>query len=58
MKKNQNTNQQANKNMQRQSEEFGYETDFNEVQQQNAKAEQKKAQASGQFAKNNQNSSK
>lgn len=44
--------------MQRQSEEFGYETDFNEVQQQNAKAEQKKAQASGQFAKNNQNSSK
>ena len=55
MKKNQNNNQQANKNMQRQSEEFGYETDFNEVQKQNAKAEQNKAQASGKYAKNNQN---
>ena len=50
MKKNQN-------NMQRQSEEFGYETDFNEVQKQNAKAEQNKAQASGKYAKNNQNAS-
>lgn len=28
--------------MQRQSQEFGYETDVNEVQKQNAKAEQKK----------------
>ncbi len=40
--------------MQRQSEEFGYETDVNEVQKQNAKAEQKKASASGRFSKTNQ----
>ncbi len=41
--------------MQRQSQEFGYETDVNEVQKQNAKAEQKKAQASGNnFNKTNQ----
>ena len=59
MKKNQNNpNMQPNKNMQRQSEEFGYETDVSEVQKQNAKAEQKKAQASGNYAnKNNQNAS-
>ncbi len=40
--------------MQRQSQEFGYETDVNEVQKQNAKAEQNKAQASGNFNKTNQ----
>ncbi len=39
--------------MQRQSEEFGYETDVTEVQKQNAKAEQKKSQASGNYANNN-----
>ena len=39
-----NQNFQPNKNMQRQSEEFGYETDVNEVQKQNAKAEQRKLQ--------------
>ncbi|GLC90299.1 gamma-type small acid-soluble spore protein [Lysinibacillus piscis] len=51
---NQQANLQPNKNMQRQSEEFGYETDANEVKKQNAKAEQKKAQASGNFSKTNQ----
>lgn len=40
--------------MQRQSQEFGAETDVNEVQKQNTKAEQKKAQASGNFTKTNQ----
>jgi len=54
MKKQNNANFQPNKNMQRQSQEFGYETDVNEVQKQNAKAEQKKAQASGNFTKTNQ----
>ncbi|MCL1697932.1 gamma-type small acid-soluble spore protein [Lysinibacillus sp. BPa_S21] len=54
MKKQNNQNFQPNKNMQRQSQEFGYETDVNEVQKQNAKAEQKKAQASGNFNKTNQ----
>ncbi len=54
MKKQNNANFQPNKNMQRQSQEFGYETDVNEVQKQNAKAEQKKAQASGNFSKTNQ----
>jgi len=54
MKKQNNANFQPNKNMQRQSEEFGYETDVNEVQKQNAKAEQKKAPASGRFSKTNQ----
>ncbi|QPR70504.1 gamma-type small acid-soluble spore protein [Lysinibacillus macroides] len=54
MKKQNNQNFQPNKNMQRQSEEFGYETDVNEVQKQNAKAEQKKASASGRFSKTNQ----
>jgi len=55
MKKQNNQNfQQPNKNMQRQSQEFGYETDVNEVQKQNAKAEQKKAQASGNFDQTNQ----
>lgn len=57
MKKNQNNqkpNFQPNQNTNRQSEEFGYETDFNEVQKQNAKAEQNKAQASGRFSKTNQ----
>ncbi|MFF2798025.1 gamma-type small acid-soluble spore protein [Lysinibacillus xylanilyticus] len=55
MKKQNNQNlQQPNKNMQRQSQEFGYETDVNEVQKQNAKAEQNKAQASGNFNKTNQ----
>lgn len=54
MKKQNNQNLQPNKNMQRQSQEFGYETDVNEVQKQNAKAEQKKAQASGNFNKTNQ----
>jgi len=54
-KQNNNQNfQQPNKNMQRQSQEFGYETDVNEVQKQNAKAEQKKAQASGNFDQTNQ----
>ncbi|MGE7999090.1 gamma-type small acid-soluble spore protein [Lysinibacillus sp. NPDC093190] len=56
-KQNNNQNLQPNKNMQRQSQEFGYETDVtdaNEVQKQNAKAEQKKAQASGNFNKTNQ----
>ncbi|WP_238602123.1 gamma-type small acid-soluble spore protein [Lysinibacillus parviboronicapiens] len=54
MKKNQNNqNFQPNKNMQRQSEEFGYETDVTEVQKQNAKAEQKKSQASGNYTNNN-----
>ena len=54
MKKQNNQNFQPNKNMQRQSQEFGYETDVNEVQKQNTKAEQKKAQASGNFNKTNQ----
>jgi len=54
MKKQNNANFQPNKNMQRQSQEFGYETDVNEVQKQNAKAEQKKAQSSGNFSKTNQ----
>ncbi|MCY9547046.1 MULTISPECIES: gamma-type small acid-soluble spore protein [Lysinibacillus] len=54
MKKQNNQNLQPNKNMQRQSQEFGYETDVNEVQKQNAKAEQNKAQASGNFNKTNQ----
>ena len=54
MKKQNNANFQPNKNMQRQSQEFGYETDVNEVQKQNAKAEQNKAQASGNFNKTNQ----
>lgn len=56
MKKNQKQNfQQANKSTpQRQSEEFGYETDVNEVQKQNTKAEQQKTQASGRFSKTNQ----
>ena len=54
MKKQNNANFQPNKNMQRQSQEFGTETDVNEVQKQNAKAEQKKAQASGNFTKTNQ----
>ncbi|MGG2056541.1 gamma-type small acid-soluble spore protein [Lysinibacillus pakistanensis] len=54
MKKQNNANFQPNKNMQRQSQEFGAETDVNEVQKQNAKAEQKKAQASGNFTKTNQ----
>ncbi|MGE7111578.1 gamma-type small acid-soluble spore protein [Lysinibacillus sp. NPDC047702] len=54
MKKQNNANFQPNKNMQRQSQEFGYETDVNEVQKQNAKAEQKKAQASGNLSKTNQ----
>jgi len=54
MKKQNNQNFQPNKNMQRQSEEFGYETVVNEVQKQNAKAEQKKAPASGRFSKTNQ----
>ncbi|WP_445478445.1 gamma-type small acid-soluble spore protein [Lysinibacillus irui] len=54
MKKQNNQNFQPNKNMQRQSEEFGFETDVNEVQKQNAKAEQKKAQSSGRFTKTNQ----
>lgn len=54
MKKNNNQNFQPNKNMQRQSQEFGYETDVTEVQKQNAKAEQKKAPASGNFNKTNQ----
>ncbi|MEQ6356670.1 gamma-type small acid-soluble spore protein [Lysinibacillus sp. M3] len=54
MKKQNNQNFQPNKNMQRQSQEFGYETDVNEVQKQNAKAEQKKSQASGNFNKTNQ----
>ncbi|MEB2281218.1 MULTISPECIES: gamma-type small acid-soluble spore protein [Lysinibacillus] len=53
-KQNNNQNLQPNKNMQRQSQEFGYETDVNEVQKQNAKAEQNKAQASGNFNKTNQ----
>jgi len=54
MKKQNNANFQPNKNMQRQSQEFGAETDVNEVQKQNAKAEQKKAQSSGNFSKTNQ----
>ncbi|WP_223554853.1 gamma-type small acid-soluble spore protein [Lysinibacillus sphaericus] len=54
MKKNNNQNFQPNQNMQRQSQEFGYETDVTEVQKQNAKAEQKKASASGNFKKTNQ----
>lgn len=54
MKKQNNQNFQPNKNMQRQSEEFGFETDVNEVQKQNAKAEKKKAQSSGRFTKTNQ----
>ncbi|KOS71557.1 hypothetical protein AEA09_00685 [Lysinibacillus contaminans] len=61
MKRNQNnnSNQSAQKqnSQQRQVEEFGSETDFADVQQQNQKAEAKKSQASGQFAKKNQNNS-
>ncbi|MEY9972437.1 small acid-soluble spore protein E (minor gamma-type SASP) [Lysinibacillus sp. RC46] len=53
-KQNNNQNLQPNKNMQRQSQEFGYETDVNEVQKQNAKAEQNKTQDSGNFNKTNQ----
>lgn len=52
MKRNQNNNN-SNKS---QREEFGTETDFQEVQKQNQQAEMKKQQASGQFAKKNQNS--
>lgn len=58
MKRNQNNNSQGyqKQNMQqRQVEEFGSETDFAEVQKQNQKAEANKSQASGQFAKKNQN---
>lgn len=64
MKRNQNNNnqgfqkqnnQQQQNNQQRQAEEFGSETDFAEVQQQVQKAEKNKSQASGQFAKKNQN---
>lgn len=52
MKKN-NLNQNF-KQQNKQLEEFGEETNVLEVQQQNAKAEFKKQQASGQFAKQNQ----
>lgn len=51
----QNKNNQNFKQQNKQLEEFGAETNVLEVQQQNAKAEQKKQQASGQFAKQNQN---
>lgn len=59
MKRNQNNNSsqgyQKQNMQQRQVEEFGSETDVAEVQKLNQKAEANKTQASGQFAKNNQN---
>ena len=54
----QNKNNQNFKQQNKQLEEFGAETNVLEVQQQNAKAEQKKQQASGQFAKQNQNNNR
>ena len=59
MKRNQNNNNsqgfQKQNTQQRQVEEFGSETDVAEVQKLNQKAEANKTQASGQFAKKNQN---
>lgn len=59
MKRNQNNNNsqgyQKQNMQQRQVEEFGSETDVAEVQKLNQKAEANKTQASGQFAKKNQN---
>ncbi len=55
MKRNQTNANNSNTKSQR--EEFGTETDFQEVQKQNQQAEMKKQQASGQFAKKNQNNS-
>lgn len=59
MKRNQNNNNsqgyQKQNMQQRQVEEFGSETDVAEVQKLNQKAETNKTQASGQFAKKNQN---
>ena len=36
-------------------QEFGQESDFNQIRQQNNKAEQNKQQASGKFAQRNKN---
>lgn len=55
MKKNNNKNQNLKQNNNA-LEEFGAETDVLEVQQQNAKAERGKQNASGQFAKQNNQS--
>jgi len=53
-----NKNNQNFKQQNKQLEEFGAETNVLDVEQQNAKAELNKEQASGQFAKQNKNNNK
>ncbi|MGX9135468.1 gamma-type small acid-soluble spore protein [Rummeliibacillus sp. JY-2-4R] len=52
-----NSYEQGTAGLYGQQEEFGAETNFNEVRQQNAKAKRNKQQASGIYSYNKQNNS-